>query len=372
MKTALTKQEMMDYLADIIELEKTIYGLKMAIDECNRQIAEYSNPLPARIPYPKKVEFEDPVQPKSTAETVNRSKTIARVALVIHIILFFVSISGLHSLLFWLNALIGLPAVLIMRYNWKYDERKHEADWSVYYSNRRNIEKERKEEEARFEREAKKAEETNNRIGLLERTNPVKTQTVKENRELLFHQLFLETETLKKFYQLGYIYPKYQNYACVCSLYEYFASGRCDSLSGTGGAYNLLEQEITMNQVILRLDKIITQLDEIKANQYTLYCSVNEGNRIASMLVDGINGLSNQAVEINSHLSGIATGQAEMQSQMQAQMEELQKTSVIAAFASERAAKEMEYANRMAYFRGDFDEIDLMDPLGKIPPHVTP
>ena len=39
----------------------------------------------------------------------------------------------------------------------------------------------------------------------------------------------------------------------VCSLYEYVCSGRCDTLAGHEGAYNIWEMEI-------RLDKIVTQL----------------------------------------------------------------------------------------------------------------
>ena len=46
----------------------------------------------------------------------------------------------------------------------------------------------------------------------------------------------------------------------IASFYEYLMAGRCTSLEGTGGAYNLYENEIRMNQIISQLDTVITSL----------------------------------------------------------------------------------------------------------------
>lgn len=44
---------------------------------------------------------------------------------------------------------------------------------------------------------------------------------------------------LDALYSVNIIYPKYRNFAAICTIYEYFDSGRCTELSGPTGAYNL-------------------------------------------------------------------------------------------------------------------------------------
>lgn len=46
------------------------------------------------------------------------------------------------------------------------------------------------------------------------------------------------------------VFPKYRNLIAYASFYEYLESGRCDSLSGVNGAYNLYEAELKQNTVI--------------------------------------------------------------------------------------------------------------------------
>ena len=60
---------------------------------------------------------------------------------------------------------------------------------------------------------------------------------------------------------------------------EYFESGRCSTLTGPDGAYNLYEQELRSNLIISNLQEINSKLDQIKANQYLLYTVVTDMNR---------------------------------------------------------------------------------------------
>jgi hypothetical protein len=75
---------------------------------------------------------------------------------------------------------------------------------------------------------------------------------------------------------LNIIYPKYNTFIAVTTFYEYFLTGRCDSLTGSSGAYNLYESELRSNIIIDKLDTIIEKLDSIKENQYQMYCVLNE------------------------------------------------------------------------------------------------
>lgn len=86
-------------------------------------------------------------------------------------------------------------------------------------------------------------------------------------------------ETLRKIYDRGIIFPKYRNLIMMCSIYEYFCSGRCTTLEGHEGAYNILEMEIRLDRIITQLDKVITQLGAIQQSQYMLYSAIQESNR---------------------------------------------------------------------------------------------
>ena len=76
---------------------------------------------------------------------------------------------------------------------------------------------------------------------------------------------------LSKYYEGDVIYPKYRNLPALTSIYEYLTSGRCSELTGSDGAYNLYESELRQNIVISQLNTIISNLEQIRQNQYTLY-----------------------------------------------------------------------------------------------------
>ena len=99
------------------------------------------------------------------------------------------------------------------------------------------------------------------------------------------------TETkslLDSFYSLNYIYPKYRNLPALTSICEYFQTGRCDSLIGPHGAYNLFEDEVRKDTVISQLSAVIENLEQVRKNQYLLYQQVSmiqkEAQSVASDL----------------------------------------------------------------------------------------
>ncbi len=92
-------------------------------------------------------------------------------------------------------------------------------------------------------------------------------------------------ELLRKYYAAGTIYPKYHTMNAVCSFYEYFLSGRCSSLTGHEGAYNIYESELRSNIIIAKLDDILANLEQIKSSQFMLYSAISEGNKKINQLV---------------------------------------------------------------------------------------
>ena len=71
-------------------------------------------------------------------------------------------------------------------------------------------------------------------------------------------------KTLEQIYDKNIVFPKYRNMVMVCSLYEYVCTGRCDTLEGHEGAYNLLELEIRLDKIVTGLDRVIELLGRIQ------------------------------------------------------------------------------------------------------------
>ena len=84
---------------------------------------------------------------------------------------------------------------------------------------------------------------------------------------------------LRRFYDHGPIYETYQNIVAVCSFYEYLKSGKCDTLRGHEGAYNIYDTERRLDLILVKLDAILSNLEAIKNTQVKLYTTLKEGNR---------------------------------------------------------------------------------------------
>ncbi|MDO4333296.1 MAG: hypothetical protein Q4C58_11530 [Eubacteriales bacterium] len=126
--------------------------------------------------------------------------------------------------------------------------------------------------------------------------------------EVLVQKRNIIRQTLNQLYQLNVIYPKYRNFIAIATFYEYFDSGRCNSLEGHEGAYNIYENEIRLNAILSKLDDVINHLEEIKNNQYAIYSAINEGNRVAKKLYDNSMRLidNTNAIEQNTSISAYA------------------------------------------------------------------
>lgn len=85
-------------------------------------------------------------------------------------------------------------------------------------------------------------------------------------------------DALKSLYNMGIVYSKYRNIVAVSSFYEYLLSGRCDSLQGANGAYNLYESEARTNTIISQLNNISEALETITAQQNFISTQIRETN----------------------------------------------------------------------------------------------
>ena len=153
---------------------------------------------------------------------------------------------------------------------------------------------------------------------------------------------------LRTAYEKDIIFPKYRNLAMVSSIYEYLCAGRCTTLDGHEGAYNILETEIRLDQIVVQLDRVIANLEKIQQNQYTLYSAIQESNAQSARLLASTDRMAQQlqAMQSQNALQGEA---------LTAQIKELQKSSELTAYHAERTQRELAYMNRMDYLTGRND-----------------
>lgn len=67
------------------------------------------------------------------------------------------------------------------------------------------------------------------------------------------------------------LYPKYRTLIAEANFLEYLESGRCDSLTGESGAYNLYESEIRAGVINPLLEQLLLSMETIKLSQTVLY-----------------------------------------------------------------------------------------------------
>ena len=139
-------------------------------------------------------------------------------------------------------------------------------------------------------------------------------------------------QALQRIYDENIIFPKYRNFVMVCSLYEYICAGRCDSLEGWNGAYNILENEIRLNHIITQLNRVLASLNQIQKVQSVLYSALADTELEALQLVNSSDKIINQLLGMN----------AEMQ-QVYYQIALLEKDSSVTEYYIENSKKERTY-----------------------------
>lgn len=138
-------------------------------------------------------------------------------------------------------------------------------------------------------------------------------------------QLLADTiETKNKMLNANVIFPKYRNLVAYSTMYEYFATGRCNSLKGPDGAYNLYESEIRANLVIEHLSTIMNQLESIKSNQYMIYNQLTEINQGISKLNTSMRRVidSSESIERSNEIIAYNTAATAYYSKLNAELTE--------------------------------------------------
>ena len=171
--------------------------------------------------------------------------------------------------------------------------KNYQADMETYQANVRRCEKEKARLIAQKLAAAEQAaNQAKNALEHAEHSMAEKLQQLEKStvpsetiKNILNDEITKSEELLKEtfkarneLYAYDVIFGKYRDVVALSSFYEYLMSGRCTSLEGADGAYNIFESEIRANRVIAQLDTVISSLDDIKQNQYMMYQELRKIN----------------------------------------------------------------------------------------------
>lgn len=134
-----------------------------------------------------------------------------------------------------------------------------------------------------------KAKEHNRQVSIINQeimnNNTNLQKTMKRRRDVINQELdIIKTsyektkQILEQYYNKNVVHITYRNLLAISSIYEYLSSGRCYTLEGHEGAYNLFENEVRQNIIISKLDEVIYHLEQIERNQHMLYTAIKENN----------------------------------------------------------------------------------------------
>ena len=305
-------KELERYLKTAAELECIAYRLEKSISVAYEKLMPLYEEDPTRYIFePRLIEAEPPKPPKHSVpenEADERKATIGYVWLLVRLISWCVL--GVWLIASWgvLRMYLGIAILIVtlIRYcvdakgNSPSDRRKKKEEYEKkllqYEEALPRYEEEKAARQAEYE---KKIEEYNKDIKEAKKFHQKKIRAAQNGISKMKKTLGEIKDTLEKIYDIDIVHPKYQNMVAMCSICEYFETGRCTSLKGTDGAYNVYEAELRQNLIISRLDTIIDKLDDIKSSQYMLYCELKETNRI-------LRSISSEVARIASATDSIA------------------------------------------------------------------
>lgn len=340
----MTTAELKEYLGMVVQTEKEVNTQERFSQQLRHQSDVYNGQIENLVHSIE--EMERPAEPFHT--TVNEQKAKENIAhwkavLIAGAISCVVTpIVGWNGMLFFtfifgVTALIGIftfiPAVLIIL-----------SGTSAAIKRDNQI----------YETALKKYRNQMNKYDTVQKANKNRREQIKQLktqkqvadvcRQTVENSLVTSRRNLEKMYSYNIVFPKYRNYIMVSSIYEYICAGRCTTLEGHEGAYNILELEIRLDHIITQLDTILKELSAIRANQYMLYSCLQEANHKIDTLLqeearmaDAMQALGTQSYEMNQRLG------------------ELQRSSELANYLAECSQRELHYMNRMNYLAGHYD-----------------
>ena len=292
-KSFMDKKDLVKYLSYLKAMEESIYTLEATKSKLTQRINSLGFPYKYYTPVKKSESI-------ISGDTVGRVVFAGIIGLIIGVIAGFFNFIDFKRFFIDIAAFaIPIPIIVLILSILKTvsDNRNYDRE---YQSELKNYELNTLYDKQRVEQELK---EKNFLIG--ERTK-------------IENQLSRVKYDLSEAYSIGVIFETYRNFCAVSSFYEYLASGVCDSLDGPDGAMRLYRNEVLQGRIIESLQRVISSLEDIKQNQYTLYEAIERGNVTSENLLKSSIQLGNQNEQIirntaiDAHNSEIAKNDLNM------------------------------------------------------------
>lgn len=403
-------EELKEYLGIVVDMEKNIYMQSRTMSQWEREIVglgkahEFQMPSkPEEKPMPVDSFFVQPPTPPTQPKVMKRRKLVFWIVCSVITIWVWAGAITVDAMLPYalvlapvVGAFYGAIALGIMSFcdifrlngyreqkkEYQNKKKQYMADVEAYPH---VLEQHRKQ----YQQACEQVEQANQaaRVKYQEKLDAYQSDVLKDQQRVKLENIKKDVlqaelsqmrelnasskETLRQIYDKNIIFPKYRNMVMVCSLYEYVCTGRCDTLEGHEGAYNLLELEIRLDKIVTQLDRIVEMLGRIQRSQYMVYSAIQDANRQSAKILESTYQMADQLQafqasnwkmlgDIQAHMQrGIlaAEQQSVTMAQMTQQLLALQATSALTAYQTERAQKELHYMNRMNYLSGKNDEV---------------
>lgn len=337
----MTTAELKEYLAMVVQTEKEVNVQEELSNRLALDIRHYHTQIDTLNYSMQTVEKPDkPVRGKDNLENDVIHLGVSAFGVIVTIIAYYYFANGHETPLMFvlmylllpiggLAALYGILTLFSLPSAFDKDEKAYEWSMKAYENQCHQYDDIQKENKNRKDQ----IQQLTTQIAVAEAYRQKVETSLRSSRA-----------NLEKMYSYNVVFPKYRNYVMVSSLYEYLCAGRCATLEGHEGAYNILELEIRLDRIITRLDRILQNLAAIQANQYTLYSCLQDSNRKMDMLLQEENRMADGILHLGTQASAV-----------NARLESLQKSSELTNYLTECNQRELHYMNRMNYLAGHYD-----------------
>lgn len=354
----MTTAELKEYLGMVVQTEKEVnlqeqlwqqlnYKEKIADNEID-QIKKSIERSMDNVKAPEMPQIEAPKRGHKNAERAQLQIFIGFIFIIATILV--IDIGPVNPLLCLLilaciaGSLYIAPEIIYALLSYSDEEKKDSQNYLAALGKYQAVQNKYESELAEYKKAQQTIQAENaNRLKKIEQLKAEKQVAIASRQDVLLH-LASSRQNLEKMYSYNVVFPKYRNYVMVSSLYEYLCAGRCTTLEGHEGAYNILELEIRLDRIITQLDRVLQNLAAIQANQYTLYSCLQDSNRKMDMLLQEENRMADGILHLGTQASAV-----------NARLESLQKSSELTSYLTECNQRELHYMNRMNYLAGHYD-----------------
>ena len=289
----MTNKEVTEYLKQVSILESAIYKQEEMIKAAKKNLKKRYVSKPT-LKTPKVREIMPPREVYDEKYTI--ILILAAIVSALFILIAFTDAEGVSSIVFFLIGFcIFIVALIVFLRNRKQTKINYECRMQAYQCEKDTADKAYQEQLAR-NKKAYDAAIVSYRI-----EDALATENYQKavgEVQLLDEPLADAKRLLSQLYEKDVVFPKYRNMIAVCTMYEYFSSGRCSELTGANGAYNMYEQELRQIRIIDQLEQVNSNLEQIKQSQYILYQTISETNQALQEISTEVKSIVNAVTDI--------------------------------------------------------------------------